>query len=343
MRNRFITSSGRTVRVTFQAEEHVHGRDALDMIFEVSSTGPPEPRIVRFHQPPMIRTELTNQTNLDFDSERQVLAVGAILNTIDGDESLRDADRPEVINIDADAVLAAVGMRPLDDRALRRYIARRAYDHYRGNTLNEPFSFDNVDSLITGAGDRDIRRNVEVLVEEKYLQFVALPATGGYTIRPTAQLIRSVERYGAAEEDVPSGEEYAAVFDAYPQLREYRAAVVLERSRFVVARSPSELMSVFRAIAPTVESVVKGLLHSHGSKTDHTSLGPMIADMQARGIGDSGVYQQLSHILKFGRDLALHGADMPESVLRIAIENAFELLPQLASLYLEGLPPTTNP
>jgi hypothetical protein len=59
----------------------------------------------------------------------------------------------------------------------------------------------------------------------------------------------------------------------------------------------------------------------------------MIGELQAKNVAGIALISQLDHVLKFGRDLAQHGQAMPLAVLRIACENAFELVPQLAALF----------
>ncbi len=110
--------------------------------------------------------------------------------------------------------------------------------------------------------------------------------------------------------------------DASPKFQRYSTAVTHQ-----------ELESVFRAVAPLVEAVLKQLLKSKGSKHEHSSLGPAIADLHQRGIGGKPLWSQLNHILKFARDLEGHGASLPDPVLRIACENSFGLIPQLAALF----------
>lgn len=56
-------------------------------------------------------------------------------------------------------------------------------------------------------------------------------------------------------------------------------------------------------------------------------------DLQSRGVASPALLSQLNHILKFARDLSQHGESLPQAVLRIACENAFELIPQLAALW----------
>jgi len=146
-------------------------------------------------------------------------------------------------------------------------------------------------------------------------------------------LVRDVERFGAAHEDATSAVDYAAALSAYPTIASVMPAILAERRRYDVANTETELMSVFRAVPPLVETVVRELLVNLGSKRDHSTLGPMIADLKGRGVGGVGLWSQLEYVLKFGRDLAQHGTALPLAVLRIACENAFELVPQVAVLF----------
>ena len=128
-------------------------------------------------------------------------------------------------------------------------------------------------------------------------------------------------------------QDYEATLNNYPLLKTYTEPLLLEYRRYNTAITPGEIISVFRAISPLVENILRDLLHTHGCSRQFPSLGPMISELQQRDLGSVALYSQLNHILKFSRDLAQHGASVSEPVLRIACENAFELVPQLASIF----------
>lgn len=78
---------------------------------------------------------------------------------------------------------------------------------------------------------------------------------------------------------------------------------------------------------------MKRLLLAHGSKKQHGTLGPMIEDLKNRGIGGVSLTSQLAAVKNNARDISLHGGDLPTSVLRIAVETCFALVPQLGRLF----------
>lgn len=194
--------------------------------------------------------------------------------------------------------------------------------------------FDDMDKLITGNSELDFIRNVQLLEAEGYaIAHLAMgPTLSG--VQPTAKLVREVERWGGPKDDVSSSVEYEAQIAAYGVLQPRAESLLTEHARFLAARSPAELESVFRATAPIVEAVARDMLRSHGCNRDLSTLGPIISEIQSRGLGGIALVSQLNHVLKFGRDLAEHGHAVSEPVLRIACENAFDLAPQLASLYV---------
>jgi hypothetical protein len=229
-------------------------------------------------------------------------------------------------------VIALLSAPKLSDRQIRRFMVRHIYDSITRSTLNEYVILDEWDMAACAADFNDFQRNAELLAEEGYFR---IGTFGGdsFDVLPTAKLVREVERYGAAKEDVVSERDYLGGLESYTIIADQLPIVRMEYQRYGHATSPIELSSVFKAIAPVVELVAKNLLRAHGSKKEHPTLGPVIADLQARGIGNQVLWGELSHVLKFGRDIELHGGQMSESMLRIACENAFELLPQLAALF----------
>jgi len=198
-------------------------------------------------------------------------------------------------------------------------------------------SFDERDAALTGADPNDFLRNLQLLEQEGYLVLSGThdPGFAGFDARGTARLIRDVERYGAAAPDVESQEDYALRLQAVQALSANHSAILAERLRYRAAQSSVELASVFRAVAPLLEGVVRRLLEAHGSKRNHSSLGPMIGELTERRLGTLGLRSQLSAVQSSARDISLHGEELPSAVLRIACETCFELFPQLGMLYPE--------
>lgn len=244
-----------------------------------------------------------------------------------------------IVEVEADEAVEMLSGPPQSDRAIRRFIARRVHDSYSRSTLKTPVVIDDIDFAILGATATDFIRNSQLLEAESYIEISSTSPTS-VTIRPTAKLVRDVERYGAVKEDVVSQLDYLGVVTAYPAIARFLPVIDLEYRRYSLALSPIELESVFKAIAPLVEDIVKDLLRSHGSTALHSTLGPAISEMRERGLGGISITSQLSYVLKFSRDLAQHGVNLPLPVLRIACENAFEVIPQLAALYSPQLPTT---
>jgi hypothetical protein len=289
---------------------------------------------VAFLTPAIAPVVLRNADLPAFDQVKGVLARFAILDGIDADAEILAAPDPvKGITVDTDQLVPLLKRAKLSDRDIRRYVVRRAYDEYSRATLTDPVSFDSGDYTYTGATHQDFLRCAQLLEEEGYLHVKLITPHGALSVLPTAKLVRALERFGAASEDVVSATDYEATLRAYPSIQPCEKALLAERGRYEAASTPAELLSVFRATAPIVESIVRDLLGSHGSKKAYPTLGPMIADLHSRGIAGIGVISQLENVLKFGRDMAQHGESLPMSVLRIVCENAFELVPQLAALF----------
>jgi hypothetical protein len=267
------------------------------------------------------------------DVVQNKLVFMAVLQNLDGLPGFPvDEHGNLILELSSSAAVRVLTPLRTPDRSIRRFIVRRMHDEFSRATLNNPVWFDDLDLAICGASVQDFLRNAQLLEQEGYLH-IGSSAPNGFEATPTAKLVRDVERHGAAKDDVVTDADYLGAITSYPAVAAYEDTIRLEYQRFVSATSPLELISVFRSIAPVVEAIVMDLLKARGSVTDHGTLGPAIADLQNRGIGDAALYAQLSHILKFGRDLAQHGVSLPDSVLRIAAANAFELVPQLAALF----------
>ncbi len=81
------------------------------------------------------------------------------------------------------------------------------------------------------------------------------------------------------------------------------------------------------------EQGVRRILRAHGSDKEHGTLGPMNSELRQLSIGTGGLWSQLNAVLNNGRDISLHGEELPVAVLRMACENCFELFPQLGQLF----------
>lgn len=85
--------------------------------------------------------------------------------------------------------------------------------------MDESVPLDAIDQLITGARWIDLERNVGVLLAEGYLSDVA-STLGDPLWQVTVKLVREVERFGAAREDVVAERDYPAALRAYAVLSE---------------------------------------------------------------------------------------------------------------------------
>jgi hypothetical protein len=330
----YVTPSGSTAHVTFLGVDNHPDRDAERYTFSVQSpAGNEETLNVMLVSPALINRAL-QQNGLPplVEVKKDLTRLAAVTNFDRLDFLPTDEGGRRLVAIEGPEAIALLRRSKLSDREIRRFIARRIYQVYSRSTLNETVLFDHFDHLLTGAEPVDLYRNAQVLEAEGY---VIIKQADGLELRlqPTVRLVREVERYGAAKEDVVTDSDYVQALGAYPGLGKYREAMQLEYQRYAVAVTDTELESVFKAAAPIVEAIVKDLLRAHGSTQQHTTLGPAVADLAKRGIGGRALLSQLDHVLKFGRDLALHGADLPTTVLRIACANAFELAPQLGALF----------
>lgn len=338
-REHFVTTSGSTVGIQHLEDFAPRNRDAVASSFEVSTPSLTSHRVnVVFGQPPLIERALRDSVNQEFDEDlRHTLGATAILDAAEQNPEFLTAgsSQPEEIFVNAETATAFFETgRALSDQELRRFIARRAYQTFLHHSLRAPFSLDEVDQLVTGARLTDFRRNLELLLDEDYLEPVADGvAQRGGPVRATAILVREVEAYGSARADAVTQENYAARLDGYEALSDRRRAFLDERQRYEIAGTPEELHSVFRALAPMVEDLTRDLLRADGSGKEYESLGPMIGDLRERSIGSRTLWDRLNHVLKFPRDLAGHGHELSAPVLRIACENAFDLAPMLAAQF----------
>lgn len=333
MRKFFLTPGGVQVWIDITDEGRVQGKDYHGVTARVA-TGDANK---------LVRVDLDMLANFgtlsDPNSPDEIVdghpwhavAILAIIDGIDSDHQLATRSKDSVLVVAADEVEGLLHRTPMTDRELRRYIARWIHAVYSGHTLDVEVTLTRLDELVTGCRQVDLQRNVGLLAAEGYLNIPRRTKGQSPVFKPTARLIREVERYGAAKEDVASDRDYAATIGAYDILQDEKQAILLEWTRYQTAQTSVELASVFRALAPTVESVLRRVLSTYGTKVAG-NLGPMIGDLRSRQLGDRGMWSRLNHIVVFARDLAEHGEHLPEPTLRIACEEALALLPQLAVL-----------
>jgi hypothetical protein len=263
---------------------------------------------------------------------RHVFALLAIVDAVDRDPSFVTG-APSRLELGVDQAQKLLSRPKPSDREIRRYLARWVYTVYSTSTLDVKVKIDRIDELLLGCTPIDMKSNLGILQAEGYLSVAHVhPPNVGVAVTPTVRLVRDVERFGAARDDVVAESDYPASIAAYPILAPQRAALVAEWARYTVARSAGELLSVFRALAPIAEATVRQVLASHGSRRSDTNLAPMIQELQSRGLGNRALWSKLNHIVVFARDLAEHGDSLTEPVLRIACETVFDLLPQVAAL-----------
>lgn len=329
-----MSPSGSSVNIEFiGSDKHPH-RDARRLLYEVTSkAGPTERVLVTAVHPEELVGEVSKMpggVEGDVCEALALIKIGRTYETL----SIKavDADNYKHLELTRTDVATLIQPSNVGDRAARRYLARLAYDKYSRSILNRDMRISETDRRVLGISFVDLQRNLEVLEAEGYLEIKTYRAERDVLVRPTVLLVREVEKYGAPKEDAVSERDYLASVQAYSRLQAFIPLIEVEYRRYRTSVSRAELESVFRAIAPVVESIAKELAVAHGSSEPGT-LGPAIAELHNRGIGGVGLDTQLNHILKFARDLSLHGVSMPEPVLRMASENAFELVPQLGSLF----------
>ncbi len=340
MRQYFVTTSGSSGDLEVLDEGGQPNTDADYVSLNLSSTGHPDDKVrVLFMSPTLIAHAIQVQAGLSYDSElKKTVAILATLNQLNQNPDFREGSEPErVIQIGAGEILHLLeGLdERLSDPELRRYIARVVHQNYTRTHLSDELRFDEGDRFMTGATPLDFHRACQLLAEEGSLVLVSdeWDVHSMPTVRATAKLVRDVERYGAAQEDVISEGDYAAKVAAYAELEEQRAYILDERRRYALASTEDELTSVFRAVAPVVENVARRLLTAHGAKGSHKNLGVIIGALQSRQIGNERLWGKLNTVHSWGRDESLHGHGVSQAVLRVLCENAFELLTELADLF----------
>lgn len=265
----------------------------------------------------------------------EVAATAAAIRAVDETPEFFSSSDAVEISLGYDELSEQRPVSSMGNRTLRRYIARRLYLAWEHVSFDYYLGFGPIDEAITGVGPEGFLRNLQLLEQEEYVVLSRTMDRGfsGFDARGTALLIRDVERYGAAKADVESPTDFKARLLLLDTLASERDEIIQERGRYELAQSSVEVVSVFRAISPILEGVVRRLLRASGSTREHGSLGPMIGELRSRTIGTRGLWSQLNAVMTNGRDISLHGEDLPIAVLRIAAETCFELFPQLAILF----------
>lgn len=334
MDRHFVTPSGRSVRVEYDAPRQTPNHDSFTFDLTVSSTATTGPTQVVLDAPPLTSAAYKQITGAPLnDTAVDELVVVAVLQAVDQDPLLVGASgKPFQVTIGPGRIRDLLSLPRLEDREIRRWLARRVYDEYSRADLDVEVSFDSLDRRVMGTTVNDLWRNAQVLGQEGYFQVDRAMGAGNYTLRPTAKLVREVERYGSAREDALSETDYIRALEADLASSPRQEEILVEYRRYVAANTRTEIASVFRAVAPLVEAMLRDVLMAKGCTRALPALGPIISELQTRGIGDTHLYSQLNHVLKFARDLEQHGASLGESVLRVACANAFELVPQIGAL-----------
>lgn len=328
----WVTPSGTTIAVRSGPEYHQSGDAGVFFDLNVSSTGGnARPITVRVDEPSYINGLRQANGLLPLDQvARGAAALVAGIHAVDGNPDFFASSEPLRLNLDYDQ-LTPKSVPSIGNQELRRHIARRLYLTWEHGSFDDFLAFGSMDESLTGAGAQAFLRNLQLLEQEGYVKLSRTMGTGfsSFQARPTAQLVREVERYGAARGDVESEADFTARLVAHAVLSAEQPGIMAERRRYELAQAAEEVASVFRAVMPILEGVVRRLLRAHGSTKEHGSLGPMIAELVERKIGTRGLGSQLNAVLTSGRDISLHGEDLPIAVLRIATETCFELFPQL--------------
>ncbi len=171
--------------------------------------------------PPLIAATLSQNVQLLYnDDTKRDLSLMAVVDEIDRNPgfAFTGADAHQVI-VTPERSLTLFRREPISDRGLRRFIARQLYESFARTTLKEDIGFGRIHFLMTGRETTDFVRNLELLEDDEYLII-----TGRIPLRarPRAKLIREVERYGAAREDVVTTQDYVQSLAAYEALAPHR-------------------------------------------------------------------------------------------------------------------------
>lgn len=333
----WVTPSGTTVSVQ-SGREYQKSTDAGVFVdLNVSSTGgAARPITVRVDEPSYVNVlrQANDLPPLDQDA-RGAAAFVAAIRAVDSHPDFFASSERLRLNLDYEQLDETRSAPWIGDQALRRYIARRLYLTWEHGSFDDFLVFGRTDKSLIGAGAEAFLRNLQLLEQEGYLELSRTMGTdfASFRARPTALLVREVERYGAARGDVESEADFTARLMAQEVLLPEQAGIIGERRRYELAQTAEEVASVFRSVMPMLEGVARRLLRTHGSEKEHGSLGPMIGELRERRIGTRGLWSQLNAVLTGGRDISLHGEELPIAVLRMVTESCFELFPQLGLLF----------
>ncbi len=334
----WVTSSGTTLGVTGGTKVPRPNHSGIAYSFDVTSSGGLA-RSVRVRvDDPVYVNRVRGENGLPPLGETD-------LRTHAWVAAVRSADRiPEFFDVDdpADVELSYQDFDPhsgppaLPDRDLRRYIARRVYLFWKVTSFDDYFVFDQRDVLLTRVGVSGFLRNAQLLEQEGYIEIGRTHDDGfdGCAVRATARLVRDVERYGAAAADAETEADFVDRLKLAPGLELEREGILAERARYELARTQTEVASVFRALVPILEGAARRLLTELGSTRALPNLGPIIGEFNRMNVGDVGV-RSLLNAVKTGRDVVLHGHHLEVAALRIHVDTCFELLLQLGPLFPE--------
>ncbi len=333
----WVTPSGTTVSVEGIPEYTRSGHMAVFVDLTVSSTGgAARPVTVQLDEPGYVNTLRAGNGLAPLSQEDRAGAARiAAIRAVDVDSDFFGGSEPVQVALGYAELDESQPVDRISDRPLRRYIARRLYLLWEHESFDPFLRFGSTDAALTGAESAAFLRNLQLLEREGYVEISRTFGQGfeSFEAKATALLIRDVEGYGAAQGDVESEVDFIARLKASPGLAPDFASVSAERHRYQAAQTADEVASVFRAVMPVLEGAVRRLLRAHGSEREHGTLGPMIRDLRERSIGTRGLRSQLNAVLNNGRDISLHGEDLPVAVLRIVCESSFELFPQLGLLF----------
>lgn len=334
----WVTPSGTTVSVPTGSEQTRSGFAGVHFELNVSSTGG-DARVVTVYIDDLQFVNGCRRQNglppLDEEARATAAQVAAI-KAVDDNPDFFASSEPLRVELGYDELDETRPKHPISNEALRRYVAQRLFLSWEHESFDQFLRFETMDESLTGAGPEAFLRNLQLLEQEGYVELSRTMGGGfpSFEARPTARLVRDVERYGAAAADVESEEDYVGrLVGTQDALAPDWDGIIAERRRYEVAQTPEEVVSVFRALVPILESVVRRLLQTHGSKRDPGTLGPMIGELQERQIGTRGLWTQLNAVQTNARDSSAHGEYVPLGVLRMATVGCFELFPQLGLLF----------
>lgn len=326
----FVTRSGLPVRILYDSDDRNPPSGDERVAFRLFLDGSTRSCRVIIHLKEVTELKKTVEqaSNVDWSTERQAILFLAVL----ANSELASVQVPSLdIPLEPADAMKLLKQPPMSDPELRVFVARRVYDTVSRSALRDPVKTDPLDARICGVSPVHLLRAAQVLEEEGYLG-VYTSTQDTITIIARASLIRDIERYGAPKADSTMADDLLAALASYPIAKQRLPAIRLEYGRFTSATTQQELISVYKAIAPELEGLVRDVLAHVGGKPSSENLGQMIAELQSRRLASLSIVSQLRHVHKFARDMAEHGESLPDPVLRIACANAFAVMPAIAAL-----------